>query len=299
MTRLHHVSLLTGDATATIHFYTNVLGLRLVKNTVNQENIHVRHLFFGDYQGTPGSVVTFFVIDRLGHRYDGRNQLGGIDLAIPSDSLPFWFERLQQAGCVISEAADRLTLVDPSDTPVRLITFQKTLPDHLTVPNDIPGNRQITGLINVDIPVADHEAEKAFFDAMLGQTAEHEQFKLAAGNTLTLKPSLTHDVKRFGRGSMDHFALTVDHEEALPRLGTIAAQHGYEVEEFADRGWFKSLYVRDPADNRIEFATQAPGFTLDEPLEHLGERLGLPPKFEARRATIESYFKTKGVDFHD
>lgn len=81
MTRLHHVSLLTGDAPATIQFYTKVLGLRLVKNTVNQENIHVRHLFFGDYQGTPGSVVTFFAIDRLGHRYDG--QINWVGLILP------------------------------------------------------------------------------------------------------------------------------------------------------------------------------------------------------------------------
>ena len=148
MTRLHHVSLLTGDAAATIRFYTDVLGLRLVKNTVNQENIHVRHLFFGDYQGTPGSVVTFFAIDRLGHRYDGPNQLGGIDLAIPTDSLAFWHERLQQAGCVVTKTANWLALVDPADTPVRLIPYQRTLPDALTVPNDVPGSQQITGLIS-------------------------------------------------------------------------------------------------------------------------------------------------------
>ncbi|MDM7525576.1 VOC family protein [Lacticaseibacillus paracasei] len=299
MTRLHHVSLLTGDAPATIQFYTKVLGLRLVKNTVNQENVHVRHLFFGDYQGTPGSVVTFFAIDRLGHRYDGQNQLGGIDLAIPTGSLAFWEQRLRMAGCVVTATLTSLTLVDPADTPVRLLVTDQTLPTQLVVPNDVPGENQITGLINVDLPVADHEAEKTFFQTMLGVTPENNQFKLEAGNTLTLKPSLTDSIKRFGRGSMDHFALTVDHEEALPRLGTIAAQHGYEVEEFADRGWFKSLYVRDPADNRIEFVTKEPGFALDEPLAHLGEGLGLPPKFEAQRQAIETYFKTKGVDFHD
>ena len=200
---------------------------------------------------------------------------------------------------MVTKTANLLALVDPADTPLRLIPYQRTLPDALTVPNDVPGNQQITGLINVDIPVADWDAEEAFFETMLEQAPEQHQFKLAAGNTLTIRPSLPGERKRFGRGSMDHFALTVDHEEVLPRLGTIAAQHGYEIEEFADRGWFKSLYVRDPADNRIEFATQAPGFTLDEPLEHLGERLGLPPKFEDRRAEIETYFKTKGVDFHD
>ncbi|EGF48834.1 glyoxalase family protein, partial [Lacticaseibacillus rhamnosus MTCC 5462] len=94
-------------------FYTDVLGLRLVKNTVNQENIHVRHLFFGDYQGTPGSVVTFFAIDRLGHRYDGPNQLGGIDLAIPTESLAFWHERLQQAGCVVTKPLIGLRWLTP------------------------------------------------------------------------------------------------------------------------------------------------------------------------------------------
>ena len=272
MTRLHHVSLLTGDAPATIQFYTKVLGLRLVKNTVNQENVHVRHLFFGDYQGTPGSVVTFFAIDRLGHRYDGQNQLGGIDLAIPTGSLAFWEQRLRMAGCVVTATLTSLTLVDPADTPVRLLVTDQTLPTQLVVPNDVPGENQITGLINVDLPVADHEAEKTFFQTMLGVTPENNQFKLEAGNTLTLKPSLTDSIKRFGRGSM---------------------------EEFADRGWFKSLYVRDPADNRIEFATKEPGFALDEPLAHLGEGLGLPPKFEAQRQAIETYFKTKGVDFHD
>lgn len=135
------------------------------------------------------------------------------------------------------------------------------MPDALTGSNDGSGSQQKTGLINVDIPVADRDAEEAFFETMLGQAPEQQEFKLAAGNTLTIRPSLTAGTKRFGRGSMEDFALTVDHEEALPRLGTIAAEHGYEIEEAADRGWFKSLYVRDPADNRIEFATEAPGAT--------------------------------------
>lgn len=96
---------------------------------------------------------------------------------------------------------------------------------------------------------------------------------------------------------MDHFAQPVAHVLPYSRLGTIAAQHGTAIEEFADRGWFCSQPVRAPADNRIEFATLPPGFTLEAPLEHLGARLGYSPKFVHRRAEIETYFKTMRVDF--
>lgn len=297
MTKLHHVSLLTQSAEATDDFYRHVLGLRRVKNTVNQENVHMRHLFYGDNLGTPGTVVTFFAIDHLGSRYDGANFLTDVHLWIPTGTLAAWQQRLA-AVCPVNVIDGSVHVDDPSGVHLVLTERPGQLSPEAVVPNDIPAAEQITGLAQTDLVVEQPQASLDFFATMLDLTPSTEAIPLENGQ-IRVRPSHSTAVHRFGRGSMDHVAVSVADDKQLLTLATRAKQHGYEVEEMADRGWFKSLYVREPNGNRIEFATTTPGFSLDEPLETMGNGLGLPPRFEPQRQAILTYFNDKGVDFND
>lgn len=289
MTILHHVSLLTASADQTNQFYRQQLGLRLVKNTVNQENVHMRHLFYGDQLGRPGSVITFFAIDHLGPRYDQGSFLSDIDLAIPAGSAAFWQARL-----------GGLTVKDPNDVTIRLHEQPGRLPEEAVVTaSDVPAEFQLLGLLATRLVVPDPQATLTFFNQLLGLPVDQTRVPLANGGYLSVDSSQATGKHRFGRGSMDHLAVDAPSVEWLQALMVKAKDLGYVVEEYADRGWFQSVYIKEPGGNRIEFATNAPGFTLDEPLERLGQGLGLPPRFEPQREEILNYFHRKGVDFDD
>ncbi|WP_179395674.1 VOC family protein [Lacticaseibacillus absianus] len=267
----HHASLLTGDLTATDAFYTQRLGLRRVKNSVNQENLHMRHVFYGDALGTPGTVITFFAVPRLGPRYDGANYMSGLGLAIPQDSVAYWTARLGS-----------LHVVDPNGVAIRLIPTAGQVPHPVAGP--VPAAAQIIGLAASQLFVAQPTASTRFF----------QRLSDSVPSGLTIAPSNSTATHRFGRGSIDHLAFTVADAHALDALEARAAAAGDPIEERIDRGWFESLYVRDPNGNRIEFATPTPGFTLDEPEATLGEDFGLPPHLEAQRAAITAWFAAQG-----
>lgn len=269
---LHHVSLLTGDAAATVGFYTQQLGLRLVKQTVNQENWRMPHLFFGDALGTPGSVVTFFVINHLGPRYDGTSYMDTLSLAIPTGSAAFWQQRL-----------GGLTVQDPNGVTVTLVETPAL--SQAPVQNDIPAADQICGLAGSALRVPNPSATRQFFAQLLALPAFDGDLWLSPA-TITITPSQARTKHRFGRGSIDHIALTVTDANQLTLLADRTDAAGGQIEKRADRGWFESLYVKEPGGNRIEFATTAPGFTLDEAAATLGTTLGLPPFLEPHRAEI-------------
>lgn len=269
---LHHVSLLTGDAAATVAFYTQQLGLRLVKQTVNQENWRMPHLFFGDAMGTPGTVITFFVINHLGPRYDGTSYMDTLSLAIPTGSAAFWQQRL-----------GGLTVQDPNGVTVTLVET----PAHSQAPvqNEIPAANQISGLAGSALRVPDPTATRQFFAQLLTIPAFSGDLQLGQ-DTIAITASQAQTKHRFGRGSIDHIALAVADAEQLTLLADRTEAAGGQIEKRANRGWFESLYVKEPGGNRIEFATTAPGFTLDEPAATLGTTLGLPPFLEPHRAEI-------------
>lgn len=284
---LHHVSLLTGDAAATTTFYRDQLGLRLVKNTVNQENLHMRHLFYGDYAGTSGSVITFFEVPRLGPRYDEGHYMADVTFAIPTGSASFWRTRLGS-----------LTATDPNGVRITLRQRAGQLDQRLVVPGPIPAEAQILGWWGSTIASPAPAETAAFFATMLAEPNDGHQLTLGNGRTLsfTQADSGTH---RFGRGSIDHVAITIPDRSFFDVLRQRAKAHGYTIERYADRGWFQSLYLLTPAGNRIEFATTSPGFTLDEPLASLGNGLGLPPHLASQRQAILQAFAAKGVTFQD
>lgn len=289
MPAFHHLSLLTKDGSKNVQFYTEVLGLRFVKNTVNQDNHRMLHYYYGDYQGTPGSVVTFFIVPHLGHRYEHQNFIATIGLKLPQNSLAYWQARLARYAIDYTVSDRQLHFFDPDH--VKLSLTETDLPplawDH-HVNNDIPPAKQILGLQSSQLHVADPQATSDFFATFLGWETLDQRIQLNATDFLEILPTNSEQPSHLGRGSADHIAFAVKDDAALERLYQRAQTQGWLIEKMVSRGYFKSLYLREPGGNRLEFATLSPGFTIDEPLETLGESFALPPFLADQRKAIEA-----------
>lgn len=288
MPAFHHISLLTKDAQENLHFYTELLGLRFVKNTVNQENHRMLHYYYGDYQGAPGSVVTFFILPHLGHRYDHENFIATIGLKIPKNSLPYWQGRLEDYHVAYEKTERTLFFKDQDQVAIRLTEtdLPPLAPSH-QVKNTIPGDKQILGLQSTQLHVAEPEKTSDFFERFLGWQTLDQRIWLNTTDFLEILPTEMKEASRMGRGSADHIAFAVTDEAELDRLYQKAQTQGWHIEKMISRGYFKSLYIREPGGNRLEFATLAPGFTIDESLETLGESFALPPFLANQRGEIE------------
>lgn len=285
----HHVSLLTKDGEQNSEFYTQVLGLRFVKRTVNQDNHRMYHYYYGDYQGTPGTVITFFVVPHLGHRYDNDHYLATIGLKIPNGSLDYWKKRLTIAGRVVTQEENQLLFEDLDGVALILEEVSASVsPELVTLHTDIPAEKQILGIRSTELHVADVEATQKFFAEFLDWQLVGDRIQFNETDYLRIVATEETTVSRMGLGSMDHVAFAVKDEHQLKVLHQRAKEQGWEIEKLISRGYFKSLYIREPGGNRLEFATMAPGFTIDEPLETLGESLALPPFLAKKRPEIEA-----------
>lgn len=288
----HHLTAITKDAEKNKTFYTDILGLRLVKQTVNQDNLTDPHLFYGDYKGTPGTILTFFELPRVGQRHEEDSYIHEVLLKIPQGSLPFWKKRLT-AGAVrlIENDEASCTFLDPDDMKISLIEVPGMIaPDQATRHSDVPAEYQIIGIQGIHYTVSDLEKTQAFFHDVLGMLlTDHIAHPIPApGEESRLIQSTSLKPSRLGRGAIDHIAYSVPGRKDLDQILEQAKENNISVEKIIDRGYFQSLYLREPSGLRIEIATDQPGFTLDEPLEKLGETFALPDFLEPKRKTIES-----------
>lgn len=289
MPAFHHISLLTKNRQQNVAFYTQLLGMRFVKNTVNQENTRMLHYYYGDYTGSPGSVVTFFIVPHLGQRYDNDHFLATIGLNIPVNSLNYWYERLTNAGVTVTKQENQLFFNDPDEVAIILTEVTEgPLKSELQVQNDVPGDKQILGLASTQLYVSDPKATADFFKRYLDWDVIDGKINLSQNEHLELYQTQTIEKMRMGRGAIDHVAFAVKDDAALEDLYQKAQAQNWQIEEIISRGYFKSLYIREPGGNRLEFATMSPGFTIDEPLETLGESFALPPFLADKRAEIEA-----------
>lgn len=293
--KIHHISMLCSDAQQNYDFYTKIIGLRLVKNTVNQENPTIQHLFYGDYTATPGSVLTFFAVPFLGTRTDGNHYINGATLAIPSGTIDWWENWLTSRNVLVTKADNRLTFEDSDHFKLTLFETENHLSnEQKNAGSPIPADKQIINILGTEWHVPDLEESVAFFSNWLGlSTNDQNQVELEDGQFIELfeQPD-PNERTRFGKGSTDHLALQSPDEDHLLLDWEKAKDLGYDLEMFRDRFWFKSIYVKDPGDNRLELATMGPGFTRDEPLDQLGKTVSLPPWLEPKRAEIEAKIVT-------
>ncbi|MGM0213946.1 VOC family protein [Enterococcus sp. AZ109] len=290
MTYYHHVSLLTRHREENVTFYTKLLGLRFVKNTVNQDNHRMLHYYYGDYQGSPGSVITFFVVPKLGHRYDNNHYLAEVEWNLPQGSVTYWKERLQQADIPFTEKERQLIFHDPDG--VELIfteTDQPPLADDHQAASEVPGAKQLLGLRSIHFHVPDPVKTSEFFQQLLGWQTSNGLIQLSPQEFVKISASESTDKTHMGRGSIDHVAFAVKDDQALSDLHRKAQEQHWQIEKIVSRGYFKSLYIREPGGIRVEFATMGPGFTIDEELAHLGESFALPPFLADQRKEIENH----------
>ncbi|AWB43580.1 ring-cleaving dioxygenase [Paenibacillus sp. CAA11] len=312
---IHHVSAITANAPGNFEFYTKVLGLRLIKKTVNQDDISVYHLFYGDVKGNPGTELTFFEIPNAGQNRDGNESISAISLRVPNDAaLEYWKNRFEEFNVEhepIAERAGRSTLAFRDFEGQRLILVSDEHDEG--VPGGIPWDRSpvpaeqgIVGLGPVKLTVSNAEPTALVLTELLGfrrkgtypsaaaGQPDIQVFETGQGGTGTeIHLEERHDLpkERLGRGGMHHVAFRVDNEEELKQWIERVRKFKFPNSGFVDRFYFRSLYFREPNGILFELATDGPGFDTDEDIMHLGESLALPPFLESKRAQIEAMLK--------
>lgn len=309
---LHHVSAITKDAKRNYEFYTKVLGLRLVKKTVNQDDTSVYHLFYADERGNPGTDLTFFEIPNAGRTYYGTNSISTTSLRVRDDkAIQYWKERLAEFSVdhdEISQESGRATLAFRDFEGQRLMFVSDE--DNQGVAGGKPWDKSpvpveyaIVGLGPVYLTVSKLENSVQILTKVLGfketrkyVMAGHDVivFETGEGGTgaeVHIQKRSELLVERPGRGSVHHVAFRVENEEELQKWVDYLKQLRIPNSGLVERYYFKSLYFREPNGILYELATDGPGFEGDEDFEHLGERLALPPYFEEQRESIEEKLK--------
>ncbi len=303
---IHHVTAVTGRAADNLAFYTQVLGMRLVKKTVNQDDVSAYHLFYADAAGSPGTDLTFFDWPQAIRRRPGAGMVSATGLRVPAASLDWWVERLEANGVAhddIAERAGRQTLAfsDPEGQRLQFIADGDTGGTPWTG-SPVPVGMAIRGLGAVTLAVMHleptaHTLTTAMGFQQIGEYAAPEDgqvvlvFSVGAAGAgaevhVAVRPDAPHGT--VGIGGVHHVAFRTpnsDEHLAWQQRLTAAGLHPTPV---IDRFYFRSLYFREPGGVLFEIATDGPGFATDEDAEHLGERLALPPFLEPRRAAIEA-----------
>ena len=298
---IHHITAIAGDAQENLDFYAGVLGMRLVKRSVNQDSPGTYHLFYADAEGHPGSDLTFFPWPDLPAARPGVGLGSEISLAVPVKTLPYWRERLERYGIKVgnpeSRRAERvLPVIDPHGLPLALVETRDEREFTAWDRSPIPENRQILGLHSLRVLERDLAATSSFLTDVLGFRAlgaenGWHRFGLGDGKSgAHIDVAEQREGRRgsWGTGSMHHVAWRVPDEKAQLAVRDKVQRALRRPTEVIDRFWFKSVYFTEPGGVLFELATDGPGFTTDEDLGTLGERLVLPPWLEPSRGEIEA-----------
>jgi glyoxalase family protein len=278
---LHHVTAISGPAQENLDFYAGVLGMRLVKKSVNQDDPGTYHLFYADAEGHPGTDLTFFPWAQMAPARDGYGLSTEVSLAVPPGSLGFWNARLERYGVAIGKSETRfgeqvLPLMDPHGMRVALVESESSSGRALTPweESPVPVEQQIRGLESARMS-----------EASLSVTGVGEA---RSGEYVDVREVPAARRGAWGTGSIHHLAWRVDDEAHQQEVRSRVAAGGAHPTPMIDRFWFKSVYFKEPGGVLFELATDGPGFAVDEDPAHLGETLVLPPWLESNRAAIEA-----------
>jgi glyoxalase family protein len=286
---IHHITAITGDAKRNVDFYTRVLGLRMVKKTVNQDQPSVYHLFYADEQGSPGADITFFEFPDAAPGRPGAGAVHTIVWRVGSqEALDFWNGRLSAEGVDVERGENSLSFADPEGLGHELrvvdVPDKPLIADHPGIPRELA----LEGFDGARAYASDPDASRGLLDA-LGFEPGDGRYEIRGSQrggwwAYDEPPA---EPGREGAGSVHHIAWASemdDHEGWRER----AIQGGARPTEVIDRFWFRSIYFREPSGVLFEIATLGPGFDADEDPAHLGEKLVLPPRFEPMREEIEA-----------
>ncbi len=299
---LHHVTATVDDAQADLDFCTEALGLRLVKKTVNFDNRHVYHFYYGDEQGTPGTIWTTFPYKgrsvRVGLK--GAGQVTVTSFSVPDQSLDYWRSRLVERGVHVRDAAPRfgeesIVATDPSGLAIELIGTGRDRRSPWRA-GAIDERAAVRGLHSVSMVVRAKGPTLELMTGLLGFSTVNEMAGVTRLAVNGDEPGKTIDVvvdpeaapAANGLGTVHHVALAIASADDQLRLRGELIARGFDVTDVMDRQYFRSIYFREPGGVLLEVATVQPGFTFDETLPCLGQDLKLPPWEEVNRGAIES-----------
>jgi glyoxalase family protein len=285
---IHHITAITENAQRNVDFYVGVLGLRLVKKTVNQDNPTVYHLFFADEDGDPGSDLTFFEYPGAPKGRPGAGMVHRIVWRVASiDAFGFWEERLRANGTESRREGDGLIFSDPEGLDHELVVVDVPDPPLTADHPGIPSELALQGFHAVRAYAVSPQASSGLLEAL--QFEERNGAWEARGDKrggLYVYDEPPSERGLQGAGSVHHVAWASTPEELLDWREKALAGGAQPTPEI-DRFYFRSVYFREPSGVLFEIATLGPGFTVDEPLEHLGEKLSLPPDYEHLREEVE------------
>lgn len=288
---IHHISAITADANRNLRFYVGVMGLRLVKKTVNQDNPTVYHLFYADEDGSPGADLTFFEYPGLARGRAGAGMIHRIAFRVASEeALGFWARRLASAGLPSTLEGDRLRFDDPEGLAFELIASPTPDRPLVAVHPEIPQKFALQGFAGVRAFERKRGASHAFLTQTMGFRGTGPDAYESRGDSrgsFYVYEAAPEERGLQGSGTVHHVAWSSTMEDHVAWRDRVI-EGGGDPTPVIDRFYFRSIYFREPSGVLFEIATIGPGFAADELKEHLGERLSLPPAFEYLRAHLQA-----------
>lgn len=298
---LHHITAISSDIAQNKQFYTQVLGLRFVKQSVNQDDPGTYHLYYGDYAGSPGTILTFFPWLGLRRGRPGTGQAYATGFSVPVGSLPYWENRFRSLNVPTEPLEKRfadlvLPFFDGDGLRLELIATAEADPRPAAPSRDVAAEHAIRGFHSTTLALIDASATAAVLtDTMdyrlVAQSGHRARYTVGASGPgayvdLLTDPALPRGLN--GAGTVHHVAFRTADDAAQITERTRLIASGLSVSPVIDRAYFKSIYYREPGGVLFEIATDQPGFAIDEPVETLGQRLSLPPRLEPHRAAIQA-----------
>ncbi len=307
MLGLHHVTAIAGNARRNFDFYSKVLGLRLVKKTVNFDDPYTYHFYYGDQAGSPGTILTFFPWEGIPWGTRGTGTASGISYSVPEGSFDFWTGRFDRNDVTYSKPVERfgepvLAFQDPDGLRLELVVARvKDNRPPWTTPEVTPA-AATRGLHSVTLTLADTKATADVLTGLfgykpVGQEGNRYRFATPAVENASVVDLVEVPGARPGRvagGSVHHVAFRVKDRAAQQSFRERILAAGLDVTDQIDRNYFYSVYFREPGGVLFEIATDEPGFTVDEPLDELGRHLRLPAQYEMHRSQIEGQLPLLG-----
>lgn len=298
---IHHVTAIAGDARENLRFYTQVLGMRLVKKSVNQDSPGTYHLFFADRVGTPGTDLTFFPWPEMRPARRGAGQIVEVPMAIPAASTDYWKNRLEEHGVELTATEERFSETamlfdDPHGLALSLVATVGERPFEAWDGSPVPREHQIRGMHSVRSWVRDLEPTSDLLTDRMGFSYVGEEdgwHRFAAdgerpGQYIDIRVDPNAQMGAWGVGGVHHVAWRVPDDDAELQVREQVLEGGLGPTPPIDRFWFKSVYFKEPGGVLFELATDGPGFGRDEAMDALGDKLILPPWLEPKRDAIEA-----------
>ncbi len=298
---IHHITAIAGDPQANVDFYAGLLGLRLVKLTVNFDDPGTYHLYYGDGAGHPGTILTFFPWPGAPRGRRGTGQVTGTAFAVPESSLDYWASRLSKHDVAFKGPFERfdeqvIEFTDPDGLGIELVGAKTARDDRAHPAGPVPVENAIRGFHSATLNEKDHRATAALLTntmgfKLIGQEGERFRYAADSGEAASVVDIVRAPDEGAGRvlvGTVHHIAWRTPDDEQQLRWLTELERLNYGVSPVMDRKYFHSIYFREPGNILFEIATDPPGFGVDEAMENLGTKLVLPPWLEKDRTKLEA-----------